>query len=180
MLQCTKVKFHMILHYPASIRLFGVVRNFVAESFEMAHKPSKAAAKRTNWQVCLYHVISHDIISRHMIYQGDISRQLLANLERRQAMSELALLSEGRFHRKPVTVNTLSGHHCKLVGAWFHAILVNDFMLSPPFQVIVADAAKRPNMRMFPECLANFFLGPAPNGRQWTPAEAVAATPFSV
>jgi hypothetical protein len=57
-LQCTKVKFHMILHYPASIRLFGVVRNFVAESFEMAHKPSKAAAKRTNWQVSF---MSYDI-----------------------------------------------------------------------------------------------------------------------
>ena len=49
--QCTKIKFHMVLHYPSSIRWFGAARNFVAESFEMAHKPSKAAAKRTNWQV---------------------------------------------------------------------------------------------------------------------------------
>jgi hypothetical protein len=60
---------------------------------------------------------SHCIIWYHIIWQGDINRQLLANLERRQAMSELALLSEGRFHRTPVTVNTLSAHHCKLVGA---------------------------------------------------------------
>ena len=49
--QCSKIKFHMILHYAESIRRFGCVRNFVAESFEMAHKPSKAAARRTNWQV---------------------------------------------------------------------------------------------------------------------------------
>jgi hypothetical protein len=41
----------MILHYADSIRRFGVIRNFVAECFEMAHKPSKAAARRTNWQV---------------------------------------------------------------------------------------------------------------------------------
>jgi hypothetical protein len=53
-------------------------------------------------------------------------------------------------------------------------------MLSQPLQVTVADAAQRPNMRMLPECLANFFLGPPPNGRKWTPAEAVAATPYSV
>ena len=53
-------------------------------------------------------------------------------------------------------------------------------MLSQPLQVTVADAVKRPHLRMLPECLANFFLGPPPNGRQWTPAEAVAATPYAV
>ena len=47
--------------------------------------------------------------------QGDISKQMLANLERRQVMTELALLSEGRFHRVAVTVPTLSSHHCKPV-----------------------------------------------------------------
>ena len=52
--QCTKVKFHMVLHYPESIRRFGVARNFIAENFEMAHKPTKAAARRTNFQVTLY------------------------------------------------------------------------------------------------------------------------------
>jgi len=57
MSQCTKVKFHMILHYPECIRMFGVVRNFVAESFEMAHKPTKAAAKRTNWQVSSHYMM---------------------------------------------------------------------------------------------------------------------------
>ena len=52
--QCYKIKFHMILHYPESIRRFGSCNNFVAESFEMAHKSSKAAARRTNWKV--YHI----------------------------------------------------------------------------------------------------------------------------
>jgi hypothetical protein len=53
--QCTKIKFHMILHYPESIRRFGSSNNFVAESFEMAHKPSKAAARRTNWKA--HHIL---------------------------------------------------------------------------------------------------------------------------
>ena len=40
--------------------------------------------------------------------QGDISAQLLENLQRKQAMTELALLSEGRFHRESVADITLS------------------------------------------------------------------------
>lgn len=45
------IKFHMALHYPKYIRLWGCVRNFLAESFEMAHKLVKMSARRTNWQV---------------------------------------------------------------------------------------------------------------------------------
>ena len=48
--QCTKIKSHMILHYPESVRRFGSSNNFVAEAFEIALKPSKAAARRTNWK----------------------------------------------------------------------------------------------------------------------------------
>ena len=85
-----------------------------AQTVEGCRQKDKLAGQS---YITLYHMTSHDIIWHHIIYQGDINRQLLANLERRQAMSELALLSEGRFQRKPVEVNTLSAHHCKLVGA---------------------------------------------------------------
>lgn len=55
-LQSCIIKFHMALHYPKFIRLWGCVRNFLAESFEMAHKLVKTSARRTNWQA-IYAVV---------------------------------------------------------------------------------------------------------------------------
>jgi len=69
--QSTIVKAHLVLHYPAAIRMYGTVHNFCTESFEMAHKENaKKPARRVNWQ-------------------SDMHRQILTHVSRSEIMATL-------------------------------------------------------------------------------------------
>jgi hypothetical protein len=52
----------MTLHYAKYVRIWGEVRNFLAEAFEMAHKGVKTSARRTNWRVNLSNVVLYPLI----------------------------------------------------------------------------------------------------------------------